>query len=188
MFRVALYRSRSIDILPIHSLRVTVNFKPYRSMASSNNMRDPNTLANYDCYRTTHTVTNFDIDFDKRCLSGNVILSLKCQNLVEKPDILLDTSHLDIGGVKLDGEKAEYELLTRVEPYGSALRIKVKPDHAKEEIGLDVSCEPSFTSHEAIVVPFSISPTVNKAGLAIQSHEIRIGTCIQSGISILLLV
>ena len=179
MFRVALYRSRLIYILPIHSLRVTVTLKPCRSMASLSKMRDPNTLANYDSYRTTHTVTNFDIDFDKRCLSGNVILNLKCQNLVEKPDILLDTSHLDIGGVKLDGEKAEYELLARVEPYGSALRIKMKPDHVKEEVGLDVSCEPSFTSLEAIVAPCSEFSTVNEAGLATQSHEIRIGTCIQ---------
>ena len=103
-------------------------------------------MANYNCYRTTHIIANLDIDFDKRFLSGNVVLNLKCHNLVERPDILLDTSHLDIGDVKLDGEKTEYELLPRVEPYGSALRIKVKPDHAKEQISLNVSCEPSWMS------------------------------------------
>lgn len=143
MFRVALCKSRSTYIPPIWNLRVTVYLKPSRRMASLSNIRDPNTLANYNVYRTTHTIANLDIDFDKRCLSGNVVLNLKCHNPIERPDILLDTSHLDIGDVKLDGEKAEYELHARVEPYGSALRIKVTPDHAKEEISLDVSCEPS---------------------------------------------
>ena len=152
MFRAAIHKSRSTYVLPIRNLRLTIYLKSCRDMASLSNMRDPNTLANYNFYRTTHTIVNLDIDFDKRSLSGNVILSLKSHNMIERPDLLLDTSHLDIGDVKLDGEKAEYELLARVEPYGSALRIKMKPDHAKEEIGLDVSHDTLCISHEGIAV------------------------------------
>lgn len=121
-------------------------------MASTSNVRDPNTLANYNCFLTSHVVANLDIDFDKRSLSGNVLLSLKCRDKSEKPDILLDTSYLDIEGVKLDGEKAEYELLARVEPYGSALKITMEPNHGKDDIDLDVGL-PQYSNISRIFSP-----------------------------------
>lgn len=138
MLRSAFAKSRYLKVLSNQNLIISANSKPCRGMASTGNVRDPNTLANYKSFLTSHVVANLNIDFDKRSLSGNVVLSLKCCDESERPDIFLDTSHLDIEGVKLDGEKAEYELLARVEPYGSALKIKMKPDHTKDNVDLDV--------------------------------------------------
>ena len=105
-------------------------------MTTAIQARDPNTLSNYSCFRTTHTVANFDIDFERKNLSGNVVLKLKCLNKTDKPDeILLDTSYLDIEGVHVDGSPAEYELKSRVEPYGSVLSIKSSD---KDHFELDV--------------------------------------------------
>ena len=108
-------------------------------MTATIQARDPNTLSNYSCFRTTHTVANFDIDFERKNLSGNVILKLKCLNKIDRPDIvLLDTSYLDIECVQVDGSPAEYELKSRVEPYGSALSIKSGPGSDKDHLELDV--------------------------------------------------
>ena len=101
-------------------------------------MRDPNTQSNYSSFLTTHTVANLDIDFEKKTLSGNVILHLKSLNNSDSPDILLDTSYLDVGGVLFNGKPAKWELESRVEPYGSALRIKLEPDFEKDDLQLDV--------------------------------------------------
>ena len=110
-------------------------------MAAPLQARDPNTLSNYSCFLTTHTVANFDIDFENKNLSGNVVLSLKCINKIGNLDIVLDTSYLDIEGVQVDGSPAVYELHSRVEPYGSALRINSGLGSDQENVELDVRCE-----------------------------------------------
>lgn len=107
-------------------------------MTATIQARDPNTLSNYSYFLTTHTVANFDIDFQNKNLSGNVFLSLKRLNKAEHLDIVLDTSYLDIERVQLDGSPAEYELQSRVEPYGSALRIKSGSGFDQEDVELDV--------------------------------------------------
>ena len=107
-------------------------------MAATIQARDPNTLSNYSSYLTTHTVANLNIDFENKNLSGNVVLSLECINKSENLDIVLDTSYLDIEGVQVDGSPAEYELHPRVEPYGSALRIRRGSGSDQENVELDV--------------------------------------------------
>ncbi|KAL8796372.1 MAG: hypothetical protein Q9195_001279 [Heterodermia aff. obscurata] len=108
-------------------------------MTATIQARDPNTLSNYSHFLTTHTVANLDIDFEKKILSGNVVLNLKCLNKTENPDIiLLDTSWLDIEGVQVNGSPAEYDLQSRIEPYGSALSIKCGSGSDKEDVELDV--------------------------------------------------
>ncbi|KAI9702515.1 MAG: hypothetical protein M1836_000995 [Candelina mexicana] len=87
--------------------------------------RDPNTLSNYNNFQTTHTIANLGIDFHKKRLVGNVILDLKSITDAETRDIVLDTSHLDVRDVKVDGNPQDWELLSRLEPYGSALRIRL---------------------------------------------------------------
>ena len=94
-------------------------------MASITKPRDPNTLSNYHHFITTHTIANFAIDFENKRLNGNVILKLKSITNAESREILLDTSHLDIKDVKLDGSSPRWDLLSRLEPYGSALKIKL---------------------------------------------------------------
>ena len=88
--------------------------------------RDPNTLSNYNSFITTHTTANFAINFEQKKLKGNVVLSLKSLTFHEAREILLDTSHLDVQDVKIDGQAAKWNLLPRFEPYGSALKIELE--------------------------------------------------------------
>lgn len=87
--------------------------------------RDPNTLSNYNNFLTTHTTANFNIDFEKKRLAGNVVLELKSITDAEAKEILLDTSNLDIKNVKVEGHDPKWDLLSRLEPYGTALSIKL---------------------------------------------------------------
>jgi leukotriene-A4 hydrolase len=50
--------------------------------------RDPNTLSNYHNYVTRHTSVDFEIDFEKKRLVGEVVLSLEC--LGEDVPVVLD--------------------------------------------------------------------------------------------------
>jgi hypothetical protein len=52
--------------------------------------RDFQTLSNYDVIRTTQVSLNFDIDFEKKRLSGNVVLKMKVV-ADECTTIILDT-------------------------------------------------------------------------------------------------
>lgn len=106
--------------------------------------RDPNTLSNYNSFRTAHTTANFDILFDRRQLVGNVVHQLKSITNAESNEIILDSSYLDIHGVKVDGKKSEWELLPRLEPYGSALKISLEGGVALDKtVEVDVCCIPS---------------------------------------------
>ncbi|KAL8799833.1 MAG: hypothetical protein Q9182_005582 [Xanthomendoza sp. 2 TL-2023] len=94
--------------------------------------RDPNTLSNYNNFLTTHTVANFEIDFERKRLSGNVILKLLSISDSETKEILLDTSHLDIKEVTLKGQTlSNWQSLPRFEPYGSALKISIEKEAEK---------------------------------------------------------
>lgn len=93
--------------------------------ASFNTPRDPNTLSNYNNFLTTHITTNFDIDFQRRRLIGSVVLDLKSITNGETDEILLDTSNLEIDDIKVEGSSPSWSLLSRFEPYGSALSIKL---------------------------------------------------------------
>ena len=108
-------------------------------MASITNPRDPNTLSNYHNFTTTHTTANFAIDFENKRLDGNVILKLKSTTNAETREILLDTSHLNIKNVTLDGSSPEWDLLPRLEPYGNALKIELNAGVAVEKsVEIDV--------------------------------------------------
>jgi hypothetical protein len=93
---------------------------------SINTPRDPNTLSNYHNFVTRNTSATFDIDFDKKVLKGNVVLTLESLTEKETKEITLDTSFLDITDVKVNGEKVDWEVKDRIEPYGSPLRIELK--------------------------------------------------------------
>lgn len=104
--------------------------------------RDPNTLSNYNNIVTTHTVANFSIDFNKRIISGNVILRLRSITDAESKEIVLDTSFLKINDVRLNGNISTWELLPRFEPYGSALRIILEEGVVNgESLDLEISTE-----------------------------------------------
>ena len=98
---------------------------------------DPNTLSNYEQFRLHHIVVNFNIDFSKSQLTGNVSLTFHVRR-GSSSTVVLDTSYLDILDVKYGGSSAEWELLPRVEPYGSALRVETGSVEQGQVIVLDV--------------------------------------------------
>jgi leukotriene-A4 hydrolase len=100
----------------------------YHSMANTtiNPPRDPNTLSNYNNWLTAHTTANLDIAFEKQRLSGNVVLTVKSITNAETKEIILDTNHLDISEIKVNGKSTTWRLLPRLEPYGSALNISLE--------------------------------------------------------------
>ncbi|KAL6717066.1 Leucyl aminopeptidase yscIV [Lecanora helva] len=85
--------------------------------------RDPNTLSNYNNFVTTKTKIDIDINFNSRSLTSRVLLALKSVTNAEATEILLDSSFLHIKDVTFEGKPAEWRLLPRFEPYGSALKI-----------------------------------------------------------------
>ncbi|KAL2002046.1 hypothetical protein VTN02DRAFT_728 [Thermoascus thermophilus] len=102
--------------------------------------RDPNTLSNYNNWISTHVTANLDILFDQQKLAGNVIHKLKSITNGESRDIILDTNHLDIGEIKVNGKQSEWELLPRLEPYGTGLKIKLdSPVGLNETVEVDIS-------------------------------------------------
>ena len=104
--------------------------------------RDPNTLSNYNNFLTTHTTVNFNVDFEKKVVGGKVVLALKSLSDSTAKEILLDTSFLNVKDVFLDGKIIKWDLLPRVEPYGSALRISLPDDVQKgESVQLEMTTE-----------------------------------------------
>ena len=104
--------------------------------------RDPNTLSNYNNFLTTHTEVNFNIDFEKKNISGSVVLTLKSITDATAKAILLDTSFLDVRNVILDGKSLKWKLLPRFEPYGSALKIVLEDDVQNgESVQLEITSE-----------------------------------------------
>ncbi|KAI4134643.1 MAG: hypothetical protein LQ347_001341 [Umbilicaria vellea] len=87
--------------------------------------RDPNTLSNYNYFVTTHTEANFDIDFEQKRLAGSVKLTLRSTTQAETRLILFDTSFLIVSDVEVHGQSSQWHLLSRLEPYGSALEIRL---------------------------------------------------------------
>ncbi|EXJ77982.1 leukotriene A-4 hydrolase [Capronia epimyces CBS 606.96] len=106
-----------------------------------NRPRDPNTLANYNNWRTVHTATTLDILFDQQKLQGSVTHSIQSITDGESDEILLDSSHVQIHRVTADGKQVPWEIVQRVEPYGSPLKIKLERKvklNEKVEVHIDL--------------------------------------------------
>ena len=111
--------------------------------------RDPNTLSNYNSWLTAHTTANFEILFEEQKVRGNVVLTLKSITNSETKEIILDTSYLDISEAKVNGKPSKWELLPRLEPYGSALKISLEagiPADQTVEVLIYVSTTKSCTA------------------------------------------
>jgi len=99
--------------------------------------RDPNTLSNYNSWRCQHVTANLEIDFESKKVLGNVLLSMKKEHGDEKK-IILDTSHLNISEVRIAGQKANWELGKRFEPYGSPLSIELPAEAGVGDVEIDI--------------------------------------------------
>ncbi|KAJ0418130.1 leukotriene A-4 hydrolase [Aspergillus carlsbadensis] len=114
-----------------------------RNMATLiNTPRDPNTLSNYNNFRCTHTEANFEILFEQKRLVGNVVHKLKSTNNAESKEIILDSSHVSIDEVQVNGSPAEWELLPPFGPLGTALKIKLdQPVQLDELVDVKISVQ-----------------------------------------------
>lgn len=152
LFRLASIRSSTI------APRLSLRLQTFRKMASViNPPRDPNTLSNYNNFITTNTTVNLEINFQKKNISGNVILELTSATEAASKEILLDTSHLNVKDVRLNGEAAEWNLLPRFEPYGSILKI-----HLQEGIVKGRKLEVSV-SHGSLTAPSYIDTSTSES-------------------------
>lgn len=116
--------ARGFNFSALRSASITVRFTPIRTMATIN-PRDPNTVSNYNNWRSTHVTANFDILFDQKKLVGNVVHQFKSITDSESREIILDTSHLKIDSVKVDGQPSKWEFLPPLEPFGVPLKISL---------------------------------------------------------------
>jgi leukotriene-A4 hydrolase len=104
--------------------------------------RDPNTLSNYHNWQTLQTKTKFDILFDEQKLKGSVTHKFRSLTDGESDEIMLDTSHLQIYDVKVSGKSAKWEVLGKVEPYGTPLKISLeRKPKADEELHVEIDLE-----------------------------------------------
>ena len=109
-------------------------------MATVSNPRDPNTLSNYNNWRSAHITANFEILFEQKKLVGNVVHRFRSITDAQSKEIILDTSHLDIGEIKVDGQLSKWELLAPLEPLGTPLKITLEKGVEREGlIEVDVS-------------------------------------------------
>ncbi|KAI9719930.1 MAG: hypothetical protein M1828_005968 [Chrysothrix sp. TS-e1954] len=118
---------------PVESGSVTINTP-----------KDPCTLSNYNNFQTTHTSVDLRIDFAKKLVQGNVILSLESLTNAETEEVVLDTSHLFIEAVTIDNKPLRWSLAPRFEPFGSPLSIKLDKGVPKDET-IDVNISVSTT-------------------------------------------
>jgi len=115
-------------------------FTTARKMATVSNPRDPNTLSNYNNWRSAHITANFEILFEQKKLVGNVVHRFRSTTDAQSKEIILDTSHLDIGEIKVDGQPSKWELLAPLEPLGTPLKISLEKGVEREGmIEVDVS-------------------------------------------------
>lgn len=123
--------------------------------------RDPNTLSNYNNWRTSETAVSIDVSFEEQKLKGKVVHKLKSITNSESKEIVLDSSHVQIDTVEVDGKRHKFELLQRLEPYGSALKIALDAGVAKDKV-ISVSIDFATTASCTALQWMSPSQTSNK--------------------------
>ena len=104
-------------------------------------MYDASSNANYEFWSTRHTTLDVSLNFDDRKLQGRVVLLLESVSAADT--IVLDSSHLDISSIKVDGAEAEYSVRVRKEPLGSPIQIKLA---AKSVPGNRYTVEVAYTT------------------------------------------
>lgn len=145
------YRQRSLLIW--YSLHVQA-WQSCKMTSIARLPRDPNTLSNYSSFLTTHTDANCTIKFDQQVVVSKVVLTLKCISAAQ--EIILDTAHLNVHDVKVDGEVSRFELRKSFHPYGRALRIPIDQDvKIGQRIGVSIDCA---TTSECTAIQF-MTPT-----------------------------
>ncbi|CAK7209788.1 Leucyl aminopeptidase yscIV [Sporothrix bragantina] len=105
--------------------------------------RDPSTASNYNVWRTQHTTASLKIDFDAQVLRGHVVLDFTRQSTtdgenVNASEIILDSSHVDVKAVAVNGKDAKFEVKPRQGPLGAPVHIALPDAAAKAAPGTTV--------------------------------------------------
>ncbi|GAO17142.1 uncharacterized protein UV8b_00351 [Ustilaginoidea virens] len=96
--------------------------------------RDPTTLSNYSAWRTRHTAVDFKLDFEHKFLEGTATLELESQTDAQSAEVVLDTRHVDIRGVRVDSAECAWELRPHSDPFGAPLHVAVPEGAAKGRV------------------------------------------------------
>ncbi|BFZ64160.1 Leucyl aminopeptidase yscIV [Saitoella coloradoensis] len=83
---------------------------------------DPSSLSNLSDWRTTKFHLDLTVDFDKKIVTGTVLLAIKPTH-VNVTEIVLDTSYLDIHSISIGDEDVDDFTLDERNTLGSALHI-----------------------------------------------------------------
>ena len=105
---------------------------------------DPHSYANTTAFATRHFELDLDVDFDRRVLSGHVVLRLNRRD-AQAATLVLDTRDLDIRAVSVgtaDGAltPTAFSLDARDPVLGSALRISLPPP--ADTVRIDYATQP----------------------------------------------
>ncbi|KAI8344449.1 peptidase family M1-domain-containing protein [Chlamydoabsidia padenii] len=86
--------------------------------------KDPSSLANLKQVKNTHLHLDWTVSFDKKNITGHVILDLHTlEDNVDK--VILDSSYLDIHRITLNDQELQYTVSDRHPSLGSALTIQL---------------------------------------------------------------
>ncbi|CAI5756922.1 unnamed protein product [Candida verbasci] len=99
---------------------------------------DPCTLSNYTKFQVECTELQLKVLFDEKILQGKVLFNLiRKENSIN--EVVLDSKYLKIDSVKVNNEKAKYEIAKEVPIYGSALTIPIKSNKIQLEIEFETT-------------------------------------------------
>lgn len=81
-----------------------MSFSEHYAHAETPHDKDLATLSNYLDIRTNNIDLTWEIDWVKKTIAGDALLQLEATKDVE--EVVLDTNHLEIYDVAVDGKKA----------------------------------------------------------------------------------
>lgn len=100
--------------------------------ASTEPPKDDHTLSNYQEVPVSHVHLNLLVDFDNEILTGSVVHTINNSNGSEYA--VFDTKNLEITGVKVDGNRVEYQMGTPDELLGTPLEVPITKASKEVEI------------------------------------------------------
>ncbi|KAL0249760.1 leukotriene A-4 hydrolase/aminopeptidase [Cryptococcus tetragattii IND107] len=137
-----------------------MSFHPQFIPPSAHIDRDPATLSNYLAIVTKHIGLDWTIDWDKQVFGGSATLKLEAREDGVK-EVVLDSSHLDVSNVEVDGEVAEYKLGKTIEVMGEGLTIILPKPVSK---GSSVSMKVTYSTTSQCTAVGWLTPQQTKSG------------------------
>lgn len=108
---------------------------------------DPSTYSNYTNFQFGTTKLSFDVDFDKKILTGTVVYDL--ENVTGVNEIILDTSFLNIKACTVNGKAAHFSVASEPKTLGFPLVIENESKEKKLELSIDFA-----TTNECTALQF----------------------------------